>query len=335
MTQSVTLGAISNITRTEFRAQINACFQSVASLNSGASAPTTTYSGMHWWDTVTSALKIRNGADNGWITIADFDGVTFSPRVAQVALNEIATKKHVFNATIAPTSNDDVNSGYSAGSIVLATVSGSTNAYICLSPTAGAAIWRKISPDVFAASAPGLVPAPTSGDVSAGKVLAAAGTWIANGRSRTPMASQAVSGAYSEIASIPAGAIEVNLVIAGVSLAAAQEMYIQLGTTSGIETSGYDGLVRADSGFNASFSTYFQLTRGLAASEEYWGLVTLFHHGSNVWIAHSNVQGVGSENHGAIATGVKTLANTLTRVRVYAGASSTFDAGTIYPSYWA
>lgn len=335
MTQSTNLGTIANVTRTEFRANINACFQSIASLNSGASAPTTTYPGMHWWDTSANALKVRNGADNGWITIADFDGITFSPRVATVALNEIATKKHIFNATAAPTSSDDVNAGYSAGSIVLATVSGATNAYICLSPTAGAAIWRRISPDVFSVPAAGLVPAPTSGDVSAGRVLSAAGTWIVNGRGRTPMTAQAVSGSYAEISGIPAGTAEVSLILAGISLAAAQEMYIQLGTTSGIEAADYSGLVRADSGFNASFTTYFQITRGLAASEAYWGRIVLFHQGSNVWTLHSNMQGVGSENHGAVATGVKTLASTLTRVRVYAGASSTFDAGTIYPSYWA
>lgn len=334
MTQSTSLGSVANVTRTEFRAIVNTCFQAVASLNSGASAPTTTYPGMHWWDTQSSTLKIRNGADNGWITIADFDGISFSPRVSQVALNAISTKKHVFDATAAPTASSDSSAGYSAGCIVLATVSGATNAYICLSATPGAAIWRQISPDVFATSVAGLVPAPTAGDVSSGYVLSAAGTWVTNGRGRTPVASQSVSGSYVEVSAIPAGTTEVSIIVAGVSLAAAQEMYLQFGTVSGIETSGYSGLVRSDSGFNAAFSTYHQLTRGLAASEAYWGRIVLFHQGSNVWTSHSVMQGVGSENHGSIATGVKTLASALTRVRIYAGASSTFDAGAIYPSYW-
>lgn len=336
MTQSTSLGNIANVTRTQFRAEINTCFQSIASMNSGSTAPSITYAGMHWWDTQSSALKVRNGADNNWITIADFDGVTFTPRVDQIVVNEIATKKHVFNATAAPTLTDDSNSGYSTGSIVLATVSGSTNAYICLSATVGAAIWRKISPAVFAVSADGLVPGPTSTDITAGKVLSAAGTWVASGHGRSPMSVIIGSGSYAEISGFPTTSTEINLIFTGLSLAAAQEMYIQLGTTSGIETTGYSGLVRSDAGFYSGFTSNFQLTKGLAASEGYWGRVVLFNQGSNTWTVHSVLHAAGtSETHGVVATGWKTIASALTRVRVYAGASSSFDGGGIYSSYWA
>lgn len=52
-------------------------------------------------------------------------------------------KKHKFDATTYPTVNDDVNSGYSVGSISHDITN--DQVYICIDPTAGAAIWIKVS----------------------------------------------------------------------------------------------------------------------------------------------------------------------------------------------
>lgn len=336
MTQSAKLGNIPNETRTQFRADSNVVAQALATLNSGTTAPTQTYAGMFWWDTQTNTIKIRNGADNAWIITADWDGMNYSARVDSVAINEIATKLHVFNATAAPTVTSDSSAGYSVGSIVFATVSSVTNAYVCLSAGVGAAIWKKFSLDVFVQTTAGLVPGPTAQEVADQKVLSAAATWVTRGRARTAMAVQNISGAYSEITGIPADAVEVGFFLSNVSLVGAQDMYVQLGTTSGIEAANYVGMARSDSGSNVTFSNYFQITRGLAASELYQGLVSLHHQGANTWLLNGAVFGVGSsENHGVLSSGVKALASTMTRLRLYAGASSTFDSGSIYPFYWA
>lgn len=62
------------------RIDIQSALQALASLNSGAGAPGTTYAYMLWADTANGVLKMRNGANSAWITVgsltADFLGLT-------------------------------------------------------------------------------------------------------------------------------------------------------------------------------------------------------------------------------------------------------------------
>ena len=51
------------------RADINSALQALGSLNSGATAPTTTYANMLWYDTANNTLKMRSEADNVWINL--------------------------------------------------------------------------------------------------------------------------------------------------------------------------------------------------------------------------------------------------------------------------
>ena len=55
------------------RAQLNAVFQSIATNNSGTTAPTTTFPHQWWYDTDQDILYKRNDTDSGWIVIAEFD----------------------------------------------------------------------------------------------------------------------------------------------------------------------------------------------------------------------------------------------------------------------
>jgi len=57
----------------QVRTQLNAVFASVASNNSGVSAPGTTFAYQWWYDTTTDTLKMRNAANSGWIEVAEFD----------------------------------------------------------------------------------------------------------------------------------------------------------------------------------------------------------------------------------------------------------------------
>lgn len=60
---------IDNQAAASARADINLALKALASNNSGATAPTTTFANMLWYDTTSDLLKIRNEADDGWITI--------------------------------------------------------------------------------------------------------------------------------------------------------------------------------------------------------------------------------------------------------------------------
>jgi len=72
---------IANAAGSVVRADVNSALQALATLSSGTSSPSTTYAGQSWWDTTNNLLKIRNGANSAWITIASFDGSTFLPYV--------------------------------------------------------------------------------------------------------------------------------------------------------------------------------------------------------------------------------------------------------------
>lgn len=60
---------IANQTASNARSDINNALKALASLSSGAVAPTTTYANMFWYDTGTNTLKQRNEADSAWINI--------------------------------------------------------------------------------------------------------------------------------------------------------------------------------------------------------------------------------------------------------------------------
>jgi hypothetical protein len=64
---------IANQSAPDFRSDLNDALQALASLSSGSTAPSTTYAYMFWYDTANDILKMRTGADDGWINVMDFD----------------------------------------------------------------------------------------------------------------------------------------------------------------------------------------------------------------------------------------------------------------------
>jgi len=64
---------IANQTAPSFRADLNTALQALASNSSGATAPSTTYANMLWYDTATNILKMRSEADDAWISLGTLD----------------------------------------------------------------------------------------------------------------------------------------------------------------------------------------------------------------------------------------------------------------------
>lgn len=64
---------LANQSGANFRTELNSILAAIVSQNSGSTAPSTTYAYMLWIDTGVSPalLKLRNAANNGWITIGD------------------------------------------------------------------------------------------------------------------------------------------------------------------------------------------------------------------------------------------------------------------------
>ena len=64
---------IDNQSASSARADINNALQSLASLSSGDTEPSTTYANMLWYETDTNLLKMRDESNAAWITIGYFD----------------------------------------------------------------------------------------------------------------------------------------------------------------------------------------------------------------------------------------------------------------------
>jgi hypothetical protein len=60
---------VANQSGAAFRSDLNNGLAAIVSNNSGAAQPSTTYAYQWWADTTTGLLKIRNAANNAWITI--------------------------------------------------------------------------------------------------------------------------------------------------------------------------------------------------------------------------------------------------------------------------
>tara|TARA_Y100000310_G_scaffold87397_1_gene84227 strand:- start:939 stop:1811 length:873 start_codon:yes stop_codon:yes gene_type:complete len=61
--------SVANDTGANVRADLNNALQALASISSGASAPSTTYAYQWWGDTTNSVLKRRNANNSGWIVV--------------------------------------------------------------------------------------------------------------------------------------------------------------------------------------------------------------------------------------------------------------------------
>jgi hypothetical protein len=120
----------------------------------------------------------------------------------------------------------------------------------------------------------------------------------------------------------------------GVSTNGTGGFLIQIGPVAGVETSGYAGTVLYSTtgtptavNMSSGFSVAATSTGAASALN---GIITLslVNATTNTW-AEQGVLGGSDNNYIHISGGVKSLAGTLTQVRVSGGGTNTFDAGTI------
>lgn len=64
---------IANQTAANARADINNVLDAIVSNNSNATAPSSTFAFMWWFDTTNSELKMRNANNNAWVTVGELD----------------------------------------------------------------------------------------------------------------------------------------------------------------------------------------------------------------------------------------------------------------------
>ena len=146
-------------------------------------------------------------------------------------------------------------------------------------------------------------------------------------------AQNSTSGTSIDFTGIPSWVKRITVMFNGVSTNGSSTVSIQIGTSSGVETTGYAaGGVTSVGGSNnagATSTSRFLTQGGGGASDVSHGIAIISLVGSNLWVfsfigAHSQA---GNSLQGG---GSKTLSGTLDRVRITTvNGTDTFDAGSI------
>ena len=145
------------------------------------------------------------------------------------------------------------------------------------------------------------------------------------------------SGTSIDFTGIPSWVKRITVMFNGVSTNGSSNLQIQLGTSSGVETSGYNGTagvvrggyVGAAGAINATSGFILEYNVVSTAAYLRSGHVSLTAISSNTWVG-SGVIGTSSEGNINLLSGNKTTTSTLDRIRITTvNGTDTFDAGSI------
>ena len=160
------------------------------------------------------------------------------------------------------------------------------------------------------------------------------GTTVIAGQNSAITAGTAVastSGTSIDFTGIPSWVKRITIMLNRVSTTGTVPILYQIGTSSGIVTSGYissGGYCGAGQGGLQSTSGFLNGAGGAAADTSV-GITTICTLGSNIWVS-SSVSGDGTADYVKMGGGSITLGGTLDRVRITTTTGTpTFDAGSI------
>lgn len=87
---------IANAPGASFRADINNVLNAIASNNSGATAPATTFAHMFWADTAEGVIKMRNATNTAWITVGLLGAEVWN---GEITPTQLVVDTHNYNPT--------------------------------------------------------------------------------------------------------------------------------------------------------------------------------------------------------------------------------------------
>ena len=145
-------------------------------------------------------------------------------------------------------------------------------------------------------------------------------------------AQNSTSGTSIDFTGIPSWVKRVTVMFNGVSTNGLSGIRVQLGTSSGLETTGYNGSTVRTAGASlgtVTISSGFDIGGFGVQTETQNGqfIISLFQASSNTWACSGSLGGNAVTNTTA---GIKSLASTLTQLRITTvNGTDTFDAGAI------
>ena len=179
-------------------------------------------------------------------------------------------------------------------------------------------------------------PTPTVGDNSTKISTTAFVTSALDNKMKLMTSVSSTSGTSIDFTGIPSWAKRITVMFNGVSTSGASIIQVQLGTASGVETTGYVSLVSSSGAATTSSSTVGILASALSnAGYVQTGLVTICAMGSNLYVSSQlTVTDVTLGNFSSSGAGRKTTSGTLDRIRITTvNGTDTFDAGSINIMY--
>jgi len=175
------------------------------------------------------------------------------------------------------------------------------------------------APSFIAPTATGNIPFSTNGTTF---------TSVAKIFRETAQAS--TSGTNIDFTSIPSWVKRITVMFNGVSATGSNTLLVQLGTSSGIETTGYNSLVATDRGVEYTSTTGLIVgsSGSLTSSSTISGTITILLISGTTFVSSTCCADIDGSNPRSITGGGnKTLASALTQLRVLS--SVAFDAGSI------
>ena len=141
------------------------------------------------------------------------------------------------------------------------------------------------------------------------------------------------SGTSIDFTAIPSWVKRITVLFKDVSTNGTSNIQLQLGISTGVETSGYSGsLLRSglSSVATAQYpTTGFLLLNDVTATDVFSGVISVSLLGSNTWCGSSQIGETGTTSY-FTGAGSKTVSGTLDRIRITTvNGTDTFDAGSI------
>jgi len=165
--------------------------------------------------------------------------------------------------------------------------------------------------------------------ISTGQVVTVVNP-IQGGTITSGTAVASTSGTSIDFTGIPSWVKRITVMLNGVSTNGSSIVQLQLGTSSGITTSGYNSTSGSFTSATPSvitLSTGFSPISGGASSDVRYGVFVFINVSSNIWVGTGQVA-VGS--YFGFGSGQINLSGTLDRIRITTvNGTDTFDAGSI------
>jgi len=151
------------------------------------------------------------------------------------------------------------------------------------------------------------------------------------GAIRSSTAQASTSGTSIDFTSLPSGVQRITVMFNNVSSNGTSNYLVQIGTSGGIQSTGYAGYTSINT-TNVTSTAGFIITASQAAAALNSGSVvlTLLDSSTGIWAASGAIAAITGVLACSVSGGAKTLSGTLDRVRITTvNGTDTFDAGSI------